>query len=164
MTITTQLLACMRGRHWRGTKPIIQQCTKDFVLPGVIRASDGCPLSSHTDHDRTMSNVPKTPPSKCRVGGQLDDPDITPTRHRRYDSFSPALTRRKSWEEEAVVSLADPRELESLAFIDIWRGDFAQSSNDAFKDFRATLRFEFQARPTDHQRMLQATKKDDRGW
>ena len=111
-----------------------------------------------------MSNVPKTPPSKCRVGDQLDDPDITPTRHRRYDTFSPALTRRKSWEEEAVVSLADPRELESLAFIDIWRGDFAQSSNDAFKDFRATLRFEFQARPTDHQRMLQATKKDDRGW
>lgn len=96
------------------------------------------------------------------------DPDTTPTRRRTENKAWPTqsmvlsydLTRRKSWEEDSVTSLADPRDWRSVAIGEIWRGDFVQGSKDAFADFYTNLKMEFlPSRAQDYHRMNRALKK-----
>ncbi|KAI0707519.1 hypothetical protein C8T65DRAFT_830133 [Cerioporus squamosus] len=115
---------------------------------------------------------PVTPPRDRGMAITEHDPETTPTRHRtREDTWPPPLSprtfsRKKSWEEDSVTSLADPRDFRSLAYGDIWRGDFVQSSRDAFADFSNNLKMEFwPLKAQSYHRMTRAlSKKDRNGW
>ncbi|TFK85224.1 hypothetical protein K466DRAFT_601369 [Polyporus arcularius HHB13444] len=120
-----------------------------------------------------MSGGPVTPP-RSRGMATGHDPETTPTRQRRVQRAWPSLvpgpefsiSRKKSWEEDAVTSLADPRDFQSLAFGEIWKGDLIQSSKDAFADFLNNLKMEFwPLKAQSYHRMCRALrKKDHNGW
>lgn len=97
-------------------------------------------------------------PSSHRLNhaGWAYDPDTTPTNHR--------IKRERSWEEqlEPISALADPRSLNSLAFNEIWRGEFVEASKVAFESFHNTLQSQFLEREEDYKRMRKALKRKDK--
>ena len=115
----------------------------------------------------STSRQPKTPPSSRQLGSRHSyDPDITPTRRRIQAGHPYLFTRQKSWEEalDPIASLADPRELNSLAFNEIWRGDYVQDAKAAFVHFHNNLKLEFRQRRKDYKRMRKALDaRDERG-
>ncbi|RPD56931.1 hypothetical protein L226DRAFT_562177 [Lentinus tigrinus ALCF2SS1-7] len=117
------------------------------------------------------AQTPVTPPRSRGMATEYD-PETTPTRHRPSESSWPPMvkphgfSRKKSWEEDSVTSLADPRDFGSLAYGEIWKDDFVQGSKAAFADFHNNLKMEFlPLKAQSYRRMHRAlTKKGEDGF